>query len=218
VLTNLHNPSSAFLDEETMRQLGQIAAQAGARVLVDEVYLETLFERSGSSAFFLGDNFTVTSSLTKAYGLSGLRCGWILTQPDLVPRMRDLVDLTYGVPAHSAERLSVMALDHLPHIADRARNLLERNRTLLNSFLSAHADHLEGGPSHFGTTVAPCLRDGRVDDFCDRLREEFETTVVPGRFFEAPLHFRIGIGGPTDILAQALERISVALAKFGAAT
>lgn len=214
VLTNLHNPSSAFIEEEAMRRVGELAAQVGSRVLVDEVYLETLFDQRWRSAFFLGDNFVITSSLTKAYGLSGLRCGWILTPSDLVQRMWTLVDLTYGIPAHAAERLSVIALDHLPRIAERARTLLERNRTLLNSFITANQRHLETEPSRFGTTVAPRLRAGSVDKFCDLLRKEFETTVVPGHFFEAPEHFRIGIGGPTDTLEQGLARMSEALEHF----
>jgi aspartate/methionine/tyrosine aminotransferase len=214
VLANLHNPSSAFIEEDLMRRVGELASRVGARVLVDEVYLETLFDQPWRSAFFLGENFIITSSLTKAYGLSGLRCGWILTPSDLVQRMWTLVDLTYGIPAHAAERLSVIALDHLPRIAERARTLLERNRALLNSFLAAHTKHLETEPSRLGTTVAPRLRAGRADDFCNLLRNEFETTVVPGHFFEAPEHFRIGIGGPTDTLEQGLAQISSALGRF----
>ncbi len=68
ILCNLHNPSSAFTDDGTMRQAGEMAAKVGARVLVDEVYLETLFDQPWRSAFHLGSNFVVTSSLTKAYG------------------------------------------------------------------------------------------------------------------------------------------------------
>ncbi len=207
VLSNLHNPSSALIPENEMREIGAI----GPRVFVDEVYLEAMFDSPERSSFFLGDNFTITNSLTKAYGLSGLRCGWILTQPDLVPRMHALVDLTYGVSAHSAERLSVIALDHLAPIAQHARELLERNRQLVNAFLAAHARQLECAPSKFGTCVAPRMRDGRVEDFCRRLRDEFETSVVPGHFFEAPQHFRIGLGGASDILEQGLERIATLL-------
>jgi aspartate/methionine/tyrosine aminotransferase len=207
VLSNLHNPSSALLSENEMREIGEI----GPRVFVDEVYLEAMFDRPQRSAFFLGDNFTITSSLTKAYGLSGLRCGWILAQSELVPRMHALVDLTYNVLPHSAERLSVIALDHLPKIAQRAGELLDRNRKVVNSFLTAHQQQLECGPSEFGTSVAPRLRNGNVEEFCEVLRTQFETTVVPGHFFEAPEHFRIGFGGPTDILEQGLERIASAL-------
>ncbi len=216
ILANLHNPSSVLIEEDIMRQVGGMATRVGARVFVDEVYLETLFDHPWRSAFFLGENFIVTSSLTKAYGLSGLRCGWILAQSDLVRRMRDVVDFTYGIPAHCAERLSVIALDHLPRIAERARALLERNRALLNSFLAAHSEYLETEPSRFGTTVAPRFRGGDAEQFCDLLRNEFETSVVPGHFFEAPQHFRIGIGGPTETIEQGLERISRALARLNA--
>jgi hypothetical protein len=65
---------------------------------------------------------------TKAYGLSGIRCGWILAQPELVRRMWEIVDFTYGSPVHPAERLAVIALDHLDRVRSRAQALLETNR------------------------------------------------------------------------------------------
>jgi aspartate/methionine/tyrosine aminotransferase len=210
IIANLHNPSSAMTDEVTMRQVGEMAAKVGARVMVDEVYLEALFDRPWRSAFHLGDNFIGTSSLTKGYGLSGLRCGWILAPPDLVSRMWQIVDLFYGTPAHIPERLSVVALDNLDRVAARAKELLDANRQLLNDFLESRND-LDVAPSEQGTTIFPRLRTGRVDDFLRLLREEFETTVVPGSFFESPQHFRIGIGVPTEILQQGLERLGSAL-------
>jgi aspartate/methionine/tyrosine aminotransferase len=214
VITNLHNPSSAFIDEATMRQVGETALEVGARVLVDEVYMEALLDQRWRSAFHLGKNFVVTSSLTKAYGLSGLRCGWVLAQADVARRAWQMVDLFYGTPAHPAELLSVIALDNLERVAARSRALLNTNRALLNSFLASRND-LDVGPSEQGTTIFPRLRTGRVDDFVKMLREEFETTVVPGHFFESPQHFRLGIGGPTDVLEQGLERLGAALDKFG---
>src|ERR1700688_674940 len=159
ILCNLHNPSSTLTDDETMRQVGEMAARVGARVLVDEVYLETLFDQSWRSAFHLGPNFVVTSSLTKAYGLSGIRCGWILAQPELVQRMWQVVDFTYGSPVHPAEMLAVVALDNLDRVRDRARVLLETNRLLVNEFLAKQAS-LICEPSRYGTTVFPRLRTG----------------------------------------------------------
>ena len=64
VLCNLHNPSSAFTDENTLRQVGELAANVGARVLVDEVYLEAVFDQPWRTAFHLGPHFIITSSLT----------------------------------------------------------------------------------------------------------------------------------------------------------
>jgi len=214
VLCNLHNPSSAFTDEDTMRQVGEMAGKAGARVLVDEVYLESLFDQPWRSAFHLGPNFVVTSSLTKAYGLSGMRCGWVLAQPELAQRMWEIVDFTYGSPVHPAELLAMVALDNLDRVRERARALLETNRALVNQFLQQHKE-LDCEPSRFGTTIFPRLKTGNAPEFVARLREEFETSVVPGEFFEAPQHFRVGLCGTTEILREGLERIGAALQTVG---
>lgn len=213
ILCNLHNPSSTLTDENTLRQIGEMAAKVGARVLVDEVYLETLFEQSWRSAFHLGPNFVVTSSLTKAYGLSGIRCGWILAEPGFVQRMWQVVDFTYGSPVHPAELLAVIALDNLGRVRERARTLLETNRKLVNEFLARHAE-LESEPSRFGTTVFPRLRMGPTPEFVNILREKFETSVVPGEFFEEPQHMRIGFCGTTETVRGGLERMSAALEAF----
>lgn len=213
ILCNLHNPSSAFTDNETMRQLGEIAARSGARVLVDEVYLETLFDERWRSAFHLGPNFVVTSSLTKAYGLSGIRCGWILAQPELVRRMWQIVDFTYGSPVHPAELLGVIALDNLDRVRARARAIMEPNRAVVNDFLAKHPE-LDCEPSRFGTTVFPRLKVGRADEFVAMLRDQFETSVVPGDFFEQPQHFRIGFCAANETVQAGLERLDAALDAF----
>lgn len=213
VLCNLHNPSSALADDETMRQVGELAAKAGARVLVDEVYLETLFDQPWRSSFHLGPNFVVTSSLTKAYGLSGIRCGWILAHPELVKRMWQVIDFTYGSPVHPAELLAVIALDNLDRIRNRARPLLETNRALVNAFLAKHSE-LDCQPSRFGTTVFPRLKTGSTDDFVNMLRERYETSVVPGDFFEQPQHFRLGFCGATETVQGGIERLGDALDAF----
>jgi hypothetical protein len=213
ILCNLHNPSSTFTDETTIRQVGEIAAKAGARVLVDEVYLETLFDQSWRSAFHLGPNFVITSSLTKAYGLSGIRCGWILAQPELVQRMWQVVDFTYGSPVHPAELLAVIVLDNLDRVRNRACKLLETNRLLMNDFLAKHPQ-LDCELSRFGTTVFPRLRAGRTSEFVQILREHFETSVVPGEFFELPQHFRIGFCRDTETVRGGLERLTSALQTF----
>lgn len=210
ILTNLHNPSSALIDLDTLRKIGELARRVGSRVLVDEVYLEALFDQPPPFAFHLGEEFITTSSLTKAYGLSGLRCGWILAEPDLAKRLWRLNDLFGNIPAHPAERLSVIALKNLDSIRARARTLLETNRRLLDQFLDSRGD-IEAFRPAFGTVVAPRLKRGRIEGLCELLREKYETSVVPGHFFEMPQHFRIGIGCQTEMLAEGLERMGAAL-------
>jgi aspartate/methionine/tyrosine aminotransferase len=214
VLTNLHNPTSVLIDANTIAQIGELARSAGARVLIDEVYLEALFDRAPRSAFHLGPQFVTTSSLTKAYGLSGLRCGWVLAERELARRIWRLNDLFGNIPAHPAERLSVVALAKLDRIAGRARSLIEPNREALNRFLDSR-DDLEVVRPDVGTTVAPRLKRGDADELIALLREKYETSVVPGRFFEMPEHFRIGIGSDGEMFAEGLKRLATALDEIG---
>ena len=210
VLTNLHNPTSVQADEGTLRALGEIAREARGKVLVDEVYREAVFDGMPRSAFHLGPEFVVTSSLTKVYGLSGLRCGWILAEPELAHSLWRLNDL-FGVNApHLVERLAVVAFQGLPAIRERARRLLDANRPYLRAFLESRED-LDVVRPPAGTTAFPRLRSGSVDLLVDRLRNRYETSVVPGRFFGAPAHFRIGIGGETGMVREGLQRLGRAL-------
>ena len=225
VLTNLHNPSGALLSAEMLQAIGKVAHRARVRVLVDEVYLEMLFGKPAPFCFPIGNTiagadenpFIVTSSLTKVYGLSGLRCGWILAAPELARRMWLLNDLFAATGAHPAERLSLMAFNHLEQFRERARALLTANRALLEAFLDSRRD-IECFRPPAGTVVFPRLRLGLThrdpEAFFKLLREKYETSVVPGSFFEMPRHFRIGIGGDTATLGAGLERLGAALDAF----
>jgi aspartate/methionine/tyrosine aminotransferase len=206
VVSNLHNPTSALTDEATLRELGTL----GPKVMVDEVYLDAAFEQAPKSAGLLGDQFIVTSSLTKVYGLSGLRCGWILAEPALAERMWYLNDRFGNIPAHMAELASVIALGELPRIASAVQARLDANRVALWKFLDSR-DDLEVFRPPFGTIVFPRLKRGSVDQMCELLRTKYETTVVPGRFFDMPDHFRIGIGGDLEPLEEGLRRLALAL-------
>jgi aspartate/methionine/tyrosine aminotransferase len=211
VITNLHNPSGVLADNESLRQVGEIAHRAGARVLVDEVYLDMAFERTPPSSFHLDpETFVVTNSLTKAYGLSGLRCGWILAEPELAERFWRVNDLYAASPVHAAELLSVIALDNLEKIAARAQTLLTENRAALAQFFNS-ASELDVVRPEFGTVAFPRLRRGSVEDLFALLRDRYDATVVPGSFFGAPRHFRVGIGGEPEMTREALSRLSHAL-------
>lgn len=197
-------------DQEFQVDPDAIARSRGSQVLVDEVYLDMVYDQPVRSSFHLDENFVVTTSLTKAYGLSGLRCGWILARPALAQRMWRLNDLFGATPVHPGELLSVIALDRLDRIDARARALLAANRKQLDEFYSGR-NELDGFRSPWGTVSFPRLRGGSVDEFCEFLRDRCETSVVPGRFFETPDHFRIGLGGDPSMTAEALKRLAAAL-------
>ena len=210
VITNHHNPGGVLTDEKTLREVGELAQRVNARVLVDEVYLESMFERRPLTALHLGPQFITTSSLTKAFGLSGLRCGWIVAEPKLAREIWLLNDL-FGVnAAHPAERLSVCAFEQLESISTKARERLETNRELLNEFLDTRKN-LETVRTDSATIMFPRLRQGSSEALCRLLREKYETSVVPGSYFEMPAHFRVGLGGSTEVLMAGLERLGKAL-------
>jgi aspartate/methionine/tyrosine aminotransferase len=210
VITNLHNPTSVQAGEEALRAVGEIAREARCKVLVDEVYREAVFDNTPRSSFHLGPEFVATSSLTKVYGLSGLRCGWILAEPELARALWRLNDLFAATAPHPVERLAVMALQGLDAIRERGRRLLSLNRPLLRAFLDSR-DDLEVVRAPWGTTAFPRLRRGSVEDLAARLRSAYETSIVPGRFFGAEQHFRIGIGGETAMVREGLLRLGRAL-------
>jgi len=215
VLTNLHNPSGALTPDSVLRQIGELAASAGARVLVDEAYLDVLFEDAPETSFKLGPHFVVTNSLSKVYGLNGLRCGWILADPELIRKIYRLNDL-FGVNnPYVTDQISCLALAHLKHIAQWSRDLLDRNRALAHEFLAA-TPQLDGQPLTAGTVLFPRVKLP-VAEFCRFLRERYDTVVTPGQFFDAPERIRIGLGGETGILSEALSRIHQALSEMSAA-
>jgi aspartate/methionine/tyrosine aminotransferase len=214
VLTNLHNPSCSLADEAALREIGEMARSVGARAIADEVYLDSaLTDTPPRSAFHLGPAFVSTNSLTKFYGLGGLRCGWILAEPDLARRIWRLNDLFGAMQPHPAERLSVAALAHLPQIAAEARALLDANRPHLNRFVALR-EELEAVPLTHGTVSFPRLRGGdaeKVERLSELLLDRYETSIVPGRFFDRPDHIRVGIALDTDIFIEGLARLGAAL-------
>jgi aspartate/methionine/tyrosine aminotransferase len=204
VLTNLHNPTGNLADTATLREIGKL----GPRVLVDEVYLDAA--PAQSTAALLDNAFVATGSLTKVYGLSGLRCGWILAEPALAERIWRLNELFGVSQPHADERLACIALDRLDEVVGDTPALLARNRALANAFFAGRGD-LEVAPMVHNVTCFPRLKTGDVDALNARLREVYDAGIVPGRFFGLADHFRLGIGGQTDMVEAGLERLGKAL-------
>jgi len=113
VISNAHNPSGALASTDALEQVGIMAEAIGARVLVDEVYAEAQHADGPPPppAAKLGPAFVSTNSLTKAYGLAGLRCGWVLASPELSARIRTTRDIVDGSGAFPPEKLAVTAFE-----------------------------------------------------------------------------------------------------------
>jgi aspartate/methionine/tyrosine aminotransferase len=220
ILTSPHNPSGVVVDGTALDEVGRIANAHGAWVLVDEVYLDASVAAAGvrptpdaiaNTAASRGDVFLATSSLTKSYGLAGLRCGWILSSPALAERLRRARDVIDGSGSIVSERLATLAFSQLDRLIARSAALLAVNGALVRNFLHARPE-LDAIEPRGCTVIFPRLR-GVADSsrFAERLLVERGTAIVPGRFFEAPAHFRLGFGGATDALGAGLEAIAAAI-------
>ena len=192
-----------------LREVAVIARGVGARLLVDEVYLDAVYENTPPTAFHIGPEVVVTNSLTKVYGLSGLRCGWVLAEPDLARAMYALKNVFGSIGVHPGEILSVAAFEHLNFIRERARKVVEADRAALEEFLDAN-QNFSAMRTEWGTTAFLALRGGGVEAFLDRLRSEFETSAVPGRFFDIAERFRVGMGVDSSMFREGLRRMALA--------
>jgi aspartate/methionine/tyrosine aminotransferase len=213
VVSNAHNPSGAMAGRDVLEQLGVMAEAIGARVLVDEVYAEAQHDDTAMPmpAALMGDAFVTTSSLTKAYGLAGLRCGWILASPAVSERLRAARDIVDGSGPFVAERLALTAIQQIDRLRARARGILSANRAALTAMAASHP-RLEWLEPVAGTTAFPRVRG--VDDtgpLVETLIRDHDTVVVPGSFFQAPQHIRISFGGRPDAFVEALNRLDAAL-------
>lgn len=214
VLANPHNPSGVMLAPEEMAELARLTETAGAHLLVDEVYLDVWFEEAPPSHVHLGPHVLATSSLTKSYGLSGLRCGWILCAPEAARRLRLAKDAMQAVDSVPSETLAVAAFRQLSRLAERSRAILDPNIAQIRAFLVDHEEWLDCVVPPRSMKVFPRLR--REEDsgpLHDWLRER-ETSIVPGRFFESPRHFRLGFAVMPEDVARGLEHLSAGLRRI----
>jgi hypothetical protein len=211
VITNAHNPTGVVAAESDVDEIGRIAERHGARVLVDEVYLDTAEAKPARPAAARSPVFISTNSLTKSYGLAGLRCGWVIAAPDVAEEARRARDIVDGSGPFPTERLSVLAFSMLDRLAARAQRILTPNSRAVCTFVASRPD-LEAVLPQAGTVVFPRIRG--VEDagpFVERLARDFETDVVPGHFFQSPAHFRIAFGGRAEVLAEGLAQLGKAL-------
>lgn len=211
IVTNLHNPSGMKIEPATLKKMARILRRVRAFLLVDEVYLECLFGRSPDSSVHAGENVIATNSLTKAYGLDGLRAGWILGPKGLIRRAGTIHDLLGVNGVAPGERMTLAALRRLPALRRRTRLLLDGNLALVRRFLGSEprlAAHVPPGGNVFFARL-PAGIDG--DRFARCLLERYSTLVVPGRFFEAPQFIRVSFGCSASNLARGLRNLSHAL-------
>jgi aspartate/methionine/tyrosine aminotransferase len=211
IVSNLHNPSGVRIPIARLRAMAAMLARVKAHLLVDEVYLESVFRMAPESCVQAGSNVLTTNSLTKAYGLDGLRAGWILGPPRVVARARRIGDLIMNNSVAAGERMALAAFRRIRVIDERAHAVLDPNLARIRTYLESE-QRLRAVIPQGGNVVFPRLPASIDSDRLVRhLVRTASTLVVPGRFFEAARHIRLSFGCSPALLNRGLANLSRAL-------
>jgi aspartate/methionine/tyrosine aminotransferase len=215
VLTNLHNPSMALMPRELLREIVQAAEAAGALVLVDEVYLDHLPPgRGDESAASLGDNVIITNSLTKVYGLSGLRFGWAVGPRDLLGRMLDLIDIVDPELPTVTQNMALRALQNLARLRPVARRLHEQNWPIVREWAESRDDVDYFAPPGGITAWLSVKGVDETGNLATVARNDYGVLVVPGEYFQSPGWLRVGYKIEPSTVREGLSRLGRAIDDF----
>lgn len=218
VVTNPNNPTGAVLNEEEMSEIIRVARKANAWLLVDEIYRGA--EVSGPlSPTFWGryDKVIITSGLSKAFGLPGLRIGWIVAPPKTIARLCSYRDYTTLTPTMLSDRLAriVMEPARREKILDRTRAIIRRNLPRLESWIHSHDDLFTYIPPMAGAiTYFKYKLPITSTKLFDKLREERSVLITPGDHFGGGRFIRVGFGYDVGYTLRGLARVDLTLAEL----
>jgi aspartate/methionine/tyrosine aminotransferase len=213
LITNPNNPTGASLTSASMEAIATLTERHGAWILADEVYAgaETGDERTRS---FWGchDRVLVTNSLSKAYGLPGLRLGWILGPAPLVNELWGRTDYTTIAPASVSDQLACVALEPetRARIGERTRGIVRKNLGVIEHWMDQQEGRFRYRAPDAGA-ICYAHYDAPINssDFAEKLRVEKSVLVVPGDHFGMDHYLRLGFGNPEDELLEGLQRVRV---------
>lgn len=215
VVTNPNNPTGAVLNEEEMAEVIRVARKANAWLLVDEIYRGAEI-RGPLTPSFWGryDKLVVTSGLSKAFGLPGLRIGWIVAPPKTISYLCRFHDYTTLTPTILSDRLARLVMEPVrrEQVLERTRGILRRNLPKLESWIHSHDDFLSYIPPVAGA-IAFCRYSLPISSssLFDRLRKERSVLITPGDHFGAGRYIRVGFGYDVDYTLRGLARVDLTL-------
>ncbi len=208
-----NNPTGSLPSVETFRALANLAGEADARLLSDELYrgIEAAQETRLPPGADLGAHVLSVGGVSKVYGLAGLRVGWVASSdPQVLDRLRTFrywSSLSNSVPS---EILALGALRAGEQLLNRSQAIVADNTDLLADVIARHPEKLRWVRPRGGTTAYPQVLAGRADTLANRLAEEFSVFVAPSTvLLTAGEHLRIGLGRRG--LPQGLQQLSLAL-------
>ena len=221
ILCNPNNPTGARIPAPDLDAICQVASSVGAWVLSDEIYRGAELDGVETpSVWGRYERVIITSGLSKAYGLPGLRVGWIVSSPEVVATTWGYHDYTTIGPGTLSDRLARIALQPAMRakILARTRRILHTNLPVITGWLDAHAERFSYALPDAGAIVYMRYHDAiNSTVLVDRLRTEKSVLIVPGDHFGMDGYLRIGFGSETRYLRDGLDRLDHLLRSLPAA-
>src|SRR5579864_8536707 len=220
LICNPNNPTGARFDAADLDRVAAIASRHGAWILSDEIYRGA--ERDGRETPTMwgrSDRVVVTSGLSKAYGLPGLRIGWVVGPPSLVAALWSYHDYTTISPGALSDFLARHAMDPARRrgILARTRQILNENYPIMAEWLDGHEGLFSYAPPDAGAIVyVKYHHDINSTTLVNRLREERSVLIVPGDHFGMDGYLRIGYGDTPPHLRDGLSRLHDLLREIAA--
>ena len=220
LVTNPNNPTGVRLTEGSMDAIVEEAERTGAWIVADEVYRGAELGEELTPTFWgRYDKLIVTNSLSKAFGLPGLRLGWVVGPNEVAEDIWARTDYTTIAPSTLSDTLAAMALEPKARnrIRARTRRILNENVDLMQSWLDEQGDLFTYQlPDAGAICYVRYAADVNSTDFAETLRTEKSVLVVPGDQFGMDRYLRIGFGNPADELEEGLSRIAEAFNEVNA--
>lgn len=209
---NPNNPTGYILSEVEMDAIVAAAAHVGAWILADEVYAGAERNASDQSPSFYGryDKVVAIGSLSKAYGLPGLRIGWAVGPPDTIDDIWARHEYTTISATMLANKLAATALsaEVRPRLIQRARKYIREGYLVLQEWMDGHGDTFRLTPPQAAAIAFVRYRlDINSSVLAERLRTERSVLIIPGDHFGMDHFVRISFGLPYGYLVGALDRI-----------
>jgi len=212
---NPNNPTGAVLTSGAMDEIVRLAGEVGAWLYADEVYRGAELSGEETPSFFgRYEKTLVTGGLSKAYGLPGLRLGWLVGQVAAVEKawsFRDYTSISSGI---IGQKIATWVLQPARRrmVLDRGRQILEENVRLLGDWVDAHRGIFSLVPPRAsGIAYVRCHLAMSTREFSTRLRQEKSVFVQDGECFGLPGYIRVSIGVQKDVLLKGLRLIDEAL-------
>ncbi len=209
---NPNNPTGRIMTEAEMDAIVAAAARCGAWILADEVYSGAERDREEQAPTFYGryDKVLAIGSLSKAYGLPGLRLGWVVCPPDTVEDIWARHEYTTLSATMLSNKLAEIALspEVRPRIIRRTREYIRNGYPVIQKWMESHGDTFSVVPPQAAAIAFVRYHlDINSTELAERIRAEKSVLIVPGDHFGLDHFLRISFGLPHDYLAPALDRI-----------